>query len=72
MFIHHETDGIRVTAEPFYVADQSDPGEARFVVLMSASDEAQRFALDESTGRLRALDGADAQYATGHAPAGVC
>ena len=31
MFIHHETDGIRVSAEPFYVADQSDPGEARFV-----------------------------------------
>ena len=31
MFIHHETDGIRVSAEPFYVADQSDPDEARFV-----------------------------------------
>jgi ApaG protein len=31
MFTQHETDGIRVSAEPFYVADHSDPSEARFV-----------------------------------------
>src|SRR3954468_19308507 len=31
MFNHSETNGIRVSAEPFYVADRSAPEEARFV-----------------------------------------
>jgi ApaG protein len=31
MFFHRETNGIRVSAQPFYVSDQSDPDEARFV-----------------------------------------
>jgi ApaG protein len=31
MFNHRETEGIRVTAEPFYVAERSDPDDARFV-----------------------------------------
>jgi ApaG protein len=31
MFTQHETDGIRVSAEPFYLAEQSDPEEPRFV-----------------------------------------
>lgn len=31
MFFHRETNGIRVSAEPFFVADQSDPGDDRYV-----------------------------------------
>src|SRR4051812_10120375 len=31
MFTHHEPDGIRVSAEPFFLAEQSDPEEPRFV-----------------------------------------
>lgn len=31
MFFHRETDGIRVSAQPFFLADQSDPEEQRFV-----------------------------------------
>ncbi len=45
-------------------------GVTRFVVVMSASNQAQRFDLDEVTGRLAAPDGA-AVYATGHAPIDV-
>lgn len=31
MFIHRETHGIRVSAQPFYVADHSEPEEQRYV-----------------------------------------
>jgi mono/diheme cytochrome c family protein len=42
----------------------------RFVVVMSASNQAQRFDLDLASGRLSAPDSA-ALYATGHAPIDV-
>lgn len=31
MFFYRITEGIRVTAQPFYVAEQSDPSEQRYV-----------------------------------------
>jgi ApaG protein len=31
MFFHRETQGIRISAQPFYVAEHSDPEEARYV-----------------------------------------
>lgn len=31
MFFHRETQGIRVTAQPFFVPDQSDPADQRYV-----------------------------------------
>jgi ApaG protein len=31
MFFHRETQGIRVSAQPFYVADHSEPEEQRYV-----------------------------------------
>ena len=31
MFFHRETHGIRVSAQPFYVADHSEPDEQRYV-----------------------------------------
>lgn len=45
-------------------------GRLRFVVIMAASDQAQRFDLDLATGDVTAADG-DRLYATGHAPADV-
>ena len=30
-FFHRETQGIRVIAQPFYVAEHSDPGDERYV-----------------------------------------
>ena len=30
-FFHRETNGIRVIAQPFYVAEHSNPGDERFV-----------------------------------------
>ena len=49
----------------------SAPGRQRLLVIMSASDEAQRFDLDEATGALTAVDGAGHLYPTGYAPADV-
>ncbi len=31
MFFYRITEGIRVTAQPFYVPEQSDPSEQRYV-----------------------------------------
>jgi ApaG protein len=31
MFFHRETNGIRVTAQPFYLAEHSDPSDERYV-----------------------------------------
>lgn len=45
-------------------------GAARLLVVMSASDQAQRFDLDLATGALSAPDG-DRLYTTGHAPVDV-
>ena len=47
------------------------PGLARLLVIMSASDEAQRFDLDDETGALVAVDRAGGLYPTGFAPADV-
>ncbi|MCC6995551.1 MAG: hypothetical protein IT370_13155 [Deltaproteobacteria bacterium] len=48
-----------------------EPGFARFLVVMSASNQAQRFELELATGRLRAVDVPGALYDTGHAPSDV-
>ena len=31
MFFYRETNGIRVTAQPFYLSEHSDPGDDRYV-----------------------------------------
>ena len=31
MFFYRETDGIRVTAQPYYLAEHSDPADERYV-----------------------------------------
>lgn len=48
-----------------------EPGFTRFLVVMSASNQAQRFELELATGRLRAVDAPGALYDTGHAPIDV-
>ncbi len=60
-------------ALPARIARLGSPraGVARLLVVMSASDEAQRFDLDEATGRLSPADAAGALYPTGHAPIDV-
>jgi YVTN family beta-propeller protein len=44
------------------------PGVTRFAVIMAASNQVQRFDLDETTGALAAADPPGALYDTGHQP----
>ncbi len=59
-------------ALPTRMAALGEPsaGRQRFAVVMSASDQLQRFDLDLTTGALTAVDG-DRLYPTGHAPVDV-
>lgn len=60
-------------ALPTRIARLASPaaGTTRLLVIMSASDEAQRFDVDDATGEVRAVDTKDRLFQTGFAPVDV-